>query len=346
MKIVVAPDSYKECLTAQEVAAAMAAGIRSVYPSAEVIEKPLADGGEGTLSVLASALGAEVLRVSVSDPLASPVEAAFGAAGNIGIIEIAQACGLTLLSPSERNPLLASTRGVGELIMAAYEHGCRRFIVGLGGSATCDGGTGMLSVPGVKDVLGECDFELLCDVTSPFVGPFGAARVFAPQKGASAKDVDVLEERMCALASRMKNETGVDVSNAPGAGAAGGLGGAFIAYAGAKMVSGVERVMDYIGLDEAIRGADMVITGEGRSDAQTLSGKVPVGVLRRCKPVQVALVSGSVDWSCEPLKDAGFSKIAEVSNAKNLEEDMKPENAKTNIIKAVGSMVSDECKLF
>ena len=340
MKVVVAPDSYKECLTAQEVAAAIATGVRRMYPEAEVIEKPLADGGEGTLSVLAPAMGAKVLRASVSDPFRRPVEAAFGVAGDMGIIEIAQACGMGLLVPSERNPLLASTYGVGELIMAAYDAGCRKYIIGLGGSVTCDGGVGMLSVPGIKEVLANCSFELLCDVTAPFVGPTGAARVFAPQKGASEEDVEILEARMCALASQMKNETGVDVSDAPGAGAAGGLGGAFMAYAGAKMVSGIDRVMDLVGLDEAVRGAGLVITGEGRFDAQTMSGKVPYGVLRRCNPVRVAVVAGSVDWDCSELRKIGFSEITEVSNTYNLEEAMKPENAKANIIRAVDGMLS------
>lgn len=331
MKIFIAPDSYKECLTAQEVASAMAAGVRKAHPEAEIIEMPLADGGEGTLEVLAPVMDAEIMPALVSDPLGRNISASFGVAGDTAIIEIAKACGLTLVATGERNPMLASTYGVGQLIMAAYDAGCRKFIIGLGGSATCDGGAGMISVPGIKDVLSECSFELLCDVTAPFIGPRGAAKVFAPQKGASPDDVEVLEERMTALALRIAQETGIDVSSMPGAGAAGGLGGAFMAYAGASMVSGVERVMDLIGLDDAACGADLVITGEGRSDAQTLSGKVPFGVLRRCSPIPVILISGAVDWNCQALQNAGFWKIAQVSRSGNLLEDMKPERAKRNI---------------
>ena len=258
----------------------------------------------------------------------------------MGIIEIAQACALSLVAPLERNPLLATTRGVGELIMAAYSAGCRRFIVGLGGSATCDGGAGMLSVPGIKEVLATCHFELLCDVTAPYTGHQGAARMFAPQKGASPEDVEVLEKLLEQLALQIAKETGTDVSSRPGAGAAGGLGGALMAYADASIYSGIERIMDLVNLDEALHGAALVLTGEGRSDIQTLSGKVPFGVLRRSAHIPVILVSGSVDRNCRTLMEAGYKDIIDVSNPENIEEDIKPQNAKANIITAVGRILA------
>ncbi len=337
MKIVIAPDSYKECLSSREVAAAMAEAALQVYPSAEVVKIPLADGGEGTLDVLAGALGAKVHEARVSDPLDKTIYARFATLGDIGIIEIAQACGLHLLAPKERNPVIASSRGVGELIMEAYGKGCRRLIIGLGGSATCDGGAGMLSAPGVRDVLRETTVELLCDVDNPFIGPDGAARVFAPQKGASPADVEILETRMAKLAREIAAETGVDISSIPGAGAAGGLGGALIAYAGAKVASGINKVMLYTHFDAAVKDADLVLTGEGRSDSQTLNGKVPYGVLQHCRGMKVALLSGAVDPNAiGDLYDAGFWAVHAVTP-----EDMppavamEPEVAKQNVFSAV-----------
>lgn len=336
MKIVIAPDSFKGCLPAREVAAAMAAGVRSVLPRAEIVTLPLADGGEGTLEILTAALGGSLRELGVSDPLGRKIRAQYGVAGDRAIIETARACGLGLLSPAERNPLTADTRGVGELIVAAFRDGCRRFLIGLGGSATCDGGAGMLSVPGIRQVLREGEFELLCDVRAPFIGADGAARVFAPQKGASPADVKLLEQRMTGLAWQFARETGTDVSALPGAGAAGGLGGALMAYAGARMSSGVDKIIDLVGFDQAIQGADLILTGEGRSDAQTLLGKVPCGVLRHASGIPVALVSGAITDS-GALLQAGFAELIPVSPAGlPLQEAMKPEIAFENIKNAVG----------
>ena len=201
MKVVIAPDSFKECLPSPRVAAALAAGVKARWPMAQVVEIPLADGGEGTLDVLAAAMGASVFEAPVHDPLGRPVTARYGVVQDTAIIEVAQAVGLSLLAPGERNPLKASSAGLGELLLAAYDRGCRHFIVGLGGTATCDGGAGLLDVPGIER-LQECRFELLCDVDAPFVGPRGAARVFAPQKGASPEDVELLENRMQEQAAR------------------------------------------------------------------------------------------------------------------------------------------------
>ena len=326
-KILIAPDSFKECLSSPEVAAVLAAAVREHWTRAEVVEMPLADGGEGTLDVLAKALGVDIRDTSVSDPLGRPVKARYGVAGGTAIIEIAQACGLSLLAPAERNPLVASSRGVGELLMAAYKEGYRHFIVGLGGSATCDGGAGMLEVPGLKEVK-DITMELLCDVDAPFVGPEGAARVFAPQKGASAQDVEVLESRMVQLADTIRQETGVNVAHLPGAGAAGGLGGAFMAYWNARRERGIDRILELVGFEKALEGTSLILTGEGKSDAQTLMGKVPMGVLRHAKGIPVALLSGRIE-NRPQLEQAGFSHIIEITpRSLSLSEALQPETAR------------------
>lgn len=313
----------------------MAQAVHQAYPSAEVIPIPLADGGEGTLEVLVPALGATLREVTVSDPLGRPVRARYGVAGETAIIEVARACGLQLLKPAERNPLIASSRGVGELLMAAYAEGCRHFLVGLGGSAICDGGAGMMMVPGIRNLT---SLELLCDVSAPFVGPTGAARAFAPQKGASPEDVEVLETRMMNLAARMEKETGVDVRQMPGAGAAGGLGGAFMAYFGARKVSGIGRILELVHFSDAVEDASLVITGEGQSDAQTLQGKVPYGVLQNAKGTPVALLSGRI-VDRPALESAGFHPVVEVSPRHlSLREALTPSIARRNIQSAVKTL--------
>ena len=312
MKIVIAPDSYKGCLTAAEAAAIMASALREHHPGWDIVELPLADGGEGTVDAVLSSLGGRLLQAEVSDPLGRRVTASYGLCGDLAVVEVAEACGLKYLAPSERNPLIATTRGVGELLLAARSQGASRFLIGLGGTATCDGGVGMMSVAGLREALAGCSLELLCDVDNPFVGPRGAARVFAPQKGASPADVEILEGRMEVLAQAMLAETGTDVSDMPGAGAAGGLGGAFLAYFNAARVSGIDRILDLAGFETIVEGAGLVITGEGKSDMQTLSGKVPFGVLRRAHNVPVILISGRIE-DVDALQEAGFSKIVEVS---------------------------------
>ena len=339
MKVIVAPDSFKGCLPAGEVAAVVADSLRKTHPDWEVLEMPLADGGEGTLDVLLPALGGRIMKADVQDPLGRTVTARFGLSGETAVIEVAEACGLRLLSPEERNPLKASTYGVGELLLAARLSGVRHFLVGLGGSATCDGGEGMMQVPGLREALQGCSFELLCDVENPFIGPDGAARVFAPQKGASEADVEVLEERLTILADKMLRETGVDVCRLTGAGAAGGLGGAFMAYLGARRVSGIERVLELVRFDERLEGTDLIITGEGKSDAQTLMGKVPQGVLRHAKNIPVALLSGRIE-ARPALLEAGFDRLTEVSpRSLPMEEAMKPEVATRNLRDAALSAV-------
>jgi glycerate kinase len=335
MKIVVAPDSFKECLSAAEVAKTIAMAVCELCPENNVVELPLADGGEGTLDVLAEVLGARIEHIEAHDPLERLVKVRYGISGETAIIEVAQACGLQLLASDERNPLIASTKGVGELLMAAYNNGCRHFIIGLGGTATCDGGAGMLSVDGIKDALKECSIELLCDVDAPFVGDRGAARVFAPQKGASAEDVEVLEARMAVLAANILKETGVDIADMPGAGAAGGLGGALIAYGSARLTNGAMRVMQLCGFIDAIKDADLIITGEGKSDAQTLMGKVPYSVLMNSSGVPVALLSGRIE-DRTALGQAGLCRIIEISPRDiPLSSALFPDTAKCYIRSAV-----------
>ena len=343
-KIVIACDSYKGCLSSSDVANAAAHGVAEVYPDCEVIKLAVADGGEGTVEALVDTLGGHLEWAEVSDPLGRPVRAAYGVAGDLAIIESAAACGLTLLTKEERNPLVTSTKGLGELIMAAIDKGCKKFLIGLGGSATNDGGMGMIRAEGFLEKTKGMKFTVACDVDTPYIGEHGASRVFGPQKGASEQDVDVLEERLRGYALTILKETGVDVRDMAGAGAAGGLGGAFRAYLGAELKRGVDLVLDQIDFDSKIRGADLVITGEGCSDYQTLKGKTASGVLERAKRqgIPVALVSGAVRDE-QMLRDGGFGIIEAVSPlSMSREEAMRPEMAKFNICQTVKRLLTNE----
>lgn len=338
MKIIIASDSFKGCLSSAKVADAVAEGVLLACPSAEVVKVPVADGGEGTVE----ALGAELVKATVSDPLGRPVEAVYGINGDTAIIEVAAACGLTLLKPEERNPLVTTTRGVGELILDAVKRGCRHFLIGLGGSATNDGGRGMVEVPGFLEATRGLDFTIACDVDTPFIGPVGASRIFGPQKGASPEDVEVLERRLQEYALKILAATGIDVRDMPGAGAAGGLGGAFCAWLGADLRRGVDMVLDTIGFDNIICGADFVITGEGRSDYQTARGKTPAGVLERAKRqgIPTILLSGAVS-PCPELEAMGFFKIAAATPEEMpLAEALRPETASANLRSAIIKIIS------
>ena len=338
MKVIVTPDSFKGCLPAGKVAALMAAGLRERHPDWEIVELPLADGGEGTLEALLPALGGHLTEAVVQDPLGRPIRAKIGLSGQTAIVEVAEACGLKLLPPGERNPLIASTYGVGQLLLAAREAGARHLLIGLGGTATCDGGMGMLQVPGLRTALQGCTLELLCDVDNPFVGPNGAARIFAPQKGASPADVEVLEDRLLKYADQLLEETGVDVRDLPGAGAAGGLGGALMACFSAQKVSGIGRILELLHFQTLLEGTDLIVTGEGKSDSQTLMGKVPCGVLRAANGVPVVLASGRIE-NGEDLLKAGFSRLIEISpRDMSLEEAVKPDVAARNILHAMASI--------
>lgn len=343
-KIVIACDSYKGCLSSSDVANAAAHGVAEVYPDCEVVKLAVADGGEGTVEALVDTLGGHLEWAEVSDPLGRPVKAAYGVAGDLAIIESAAACGLTLLTKEERNPLVTSTKGLGELIMAAIDKGCRKFLIGLGGSATNDGGMGMIRAEGFLEKTKGMKFTVACDVDTPYIGEHGASRVFGPQKGASEQDVEILEERLGGYALTILKETGVDVRDMAGAGAAGGLGGAFRAYLGAELKRGVDLVLDQIDFDSKVKGADLVITGEGCSDYQTLKGKTASGVLERAKRqgIPVALVSGAVRDE-QMLRDGGFGIIEAVSPlSMSRAEAMRPEMAKFNICQTVKRLLTNE----
>ena len=343
-KIVIACDSYKGCLSSSEVARAAAEGVAEIYPDCEIVRLAVADGGEGTVDALVETLGGHLEWAEVSDPLGRPVKAAYGIAGDLAIIESAAACGLTLLTKEERNPLVTTTKGLGELILAAIDKGCRRFLIGLGGSATNDGGMGMISADGFLERARGMKFTVACDVDTPYIGAHGASRVFGPQKGASEEDVEILEERLRGYALKILKDTGIDVSDMEGAGAAGGLGGAFRAYLGAELKRGVDLVLDQIGFDSIIDGADLVITGEGCSDYQTLKGKTAAGVLERAKRkgIPVMLVSGAIRDG-QMLRDGGFGIIAAARPKEmSLSEAMRPETAKSNIYKTVKRLLLNE----
>ena len=343
-KIVIACDSYKGCLSSSDVANAAAHGVAEVYPDCEVVKLAVADGGEGTVEALVDTLGGHLEWAEVSDPLGRPVKAAYGVAGDLAIIESAASCGLTLLTKEERNPLVTSTKGLGELIMAAIDKGCRKFLIGLGGSATNDGGMGMIRAEGFLEKTNGMKFTVACDVDTPYIGEHGASRVFGPQKGASEQDVEILEERLGGYALTILKETGVDVRDMAGAGAAGGLGGAFRAYLGAELKRGVDLVLDQIDFDSKVKGADLVITGEGCSDYQTLKGKTASGVLERAKRqgIPVALVSGAVRDE-QMLRDGGFGIIEAVSPlSMSRAEAMRPEMAKFNICQTVKRLLTNE----
>ena len=338
MKVVVAPDSYKGCLSVAEVCSTLADALSDLHPGWTVVECPLADGGEGTVETILPAVGGTFCEAVVSDPLGRPVAARYGMKGETAFIEVAEACGLKHLCCDELDPLHATSYGVGELLMAARERGAARFVVGLGGTATCDGGVGMMKVEGLREALEGCTVDLLCDVVNPFTGQYGAARVFAPQKGASVEDVELLEKRMQAMAFGIFAETGVDVRHLEGAGAAGGLGGAMMAYFGAQSVSGIERILEIIGFDDLTEGAELIVTGEGKSDLQTLGGKVPYGVLKHSKGIPVGLVSGRIE-DREALLAAGFEKLVQVTpEGMHLHEALKKENAMRNLRSAVISI--------
>ncbi len=310
MKIVIAPDSFKESLSAIEVARAMADGVRVALQQAEIDLCPMADGGEGTVEAMVAATDGEFRTVEVFGPLVKPTKAQFGLLGDkhTAVIEMAEAAGLGLVKPEKRNPLLTTTFGVGQLILAALDAGANRMIIGIGGSATNDGGTGCAQalgvvfidqrgrafacglsggdMGGIKSIditgcdgrVGQCEILVACDVTNPLTGPGGASAVYGPQKGATPEMVEALDAGLANLAGVIREQLGVDVENIPGAGAAGGLGAGLVAFAGAKLRSGIEIVADAVGLAGRIAGADLVITGEGKFDSQSASGKAAVGV--------------------------------------------------------------------
>ncbi|UNX55593.1 glycerate kinase [Georgenia sp. TF02-10] len=342
MKLVLAPDSFKESMSAAEAAAAMARGVRRVLPDATCVEVPMADGGEGTTDALVAALGGRLVEVATTDALGRPVTATIGLADDgIAILEVAAAVGIGLVAPEDREVLSATSAGVAPLLRAALDAGARRIVVGLGGSATNDGGAGLLvglgarlldaagrpvdpaprALPAVAAVdlagldprLHGVSVELACDVTSPLLGPRGASAVFGPQKGAAPEQVAMLDTALGALADALEAAAGRRVRDLPGAGAAGGLGAAFLAL-GATRRPGVEVVVDAAGLARHVDGADLVLTGEGAVDAQTLRGKTPAGVAAVAGRAGVPVIAfaGRVDPSADTLLDHGFAAVVPI----------------------------------
>ena len=311
MKIVIAPDSFKESLSALEAASAIEAGFREVFPDATYVKVPVADGGEGTVEAMTAATDGRRVDLQATGPLGRPVDGFYGLTGGddpIAVIEMAAASGLELVAPGERDPLRATSRGTGDLIRAALDAGARRFILGVGGSATNDGGAGMLQalgvglldaqgaqlapggaalaaldridVSGVDSRIGESVFEVACDVSNPLVGPTGASAVFGPQKGATPDMVAQLDANLRHYANVIARDLGQDVADVPGAGAGGGIAAAMLVFLHGRLRPGSEIVTDAVGLDAAVRDADLVVTGEGRIDGQTVNGKTPIGVAR------------------------------------------------------------------
>ena len=392
MKIVIASDSFKGSLSSIEVAESVEKGILDVLPSCNVVKVAVADGGEGTKEALCQTLGGKTVEIPVEDPIGRAVNASYVILedGITAVLEMSSASGLTLLTPSERNPMRTSTYGTGQLIADALGRGCRRFLTGIGGSATNDGGMGMLEALGyrfldddgnelsgigaslskvcriddsrVLQAVHESEFIVACDVDSPLYGPDGAAYVFAPQKGGDPEMVRALDDGLRHFAevtamymnssengssANLDKKDGCllfsgnviqDMSSMPGAGAAGGLGYAFVTFLGARLKRGVDMVLDAIGFDKMIEGADLVITGEGRIDAQTFTGKTPYGVLQRAsrQGIPVMALAGLVDLD----DSSGFTTIRQITPPDmRLSEAMLPTVASANLRRTISALL-------
>ena len=353
-KIVVAIDSFKGCLTSQEANQAAAEGIRKVSPDAEVVQVPVSDGGEGFMEAFYAAIGGTLVKVPVRDPLMRPMMAKYLLHAETAVIEMAQASGLTLLTMEERNPIVATTYGTGQLVADAVRKGAKHIIVGLGGSATSDAGIGMLRAlidafakGGSWDDIQELKpvrFTIASDVKNPLCGENGAAHVFGIQKFAAvnectSKDILTLDERARKFAEVSARHFGYDRSGMEGAGAAGGLGYAFLQYLNADCKPGIQLLLDTIRFDEIIKDACLIITGEGSADRQTLMGKLPMGILAQSAGVPVCLIAGRIGDREELLK-AGFAHVACINPVGiTLEEAMRKEVATQNIAHTV-SLIS------
>lgn len=372
MKIVVAIDSFKGCLSSQEAGDAATAGIKLTCPDCEVVRIPVADGGEGMMDILVKATHGTYRTIEAHDPLMGLIPATYGISGDrkTAIIEMAAASGLPLVREQLRNPMLTTTFGTGELIRDALEYGCRKFIIGIGGSATNDAGLGMLQALGFRftdkegNVLGQggrimqevatidasrshpalkkATFTVACDVHNPFCGTNGAAPVFARQKGADEKMIRELDNGMRLLADRIRRYSGRDITNIPGAGAAGGMGGGFVAFLNAALVPGADLLINACNFDRKISDANLVITGEGKMDRQTAMGKIPYAILKtaQSRQIPVIAIAGSVE-DAEELNAAGFKGVFSITTGPTtLEKAMEPEVAKTNIKRLVAQICS------
>ena len=368
MKVVIAIDSLKGSLSSMEAGMAIKDGILAAKPDAEVIVKPLADGGEGTTDALIEGMNGERIDLTVTGPMHTPVDAYYGYLKdtNTAVMEMASAAGITLVPDSEKNPLLATSYGVGEMINDAIQRGCRNFIIGIGGSVTNDGGIGMLKALGVRfldendedageggqalakiariDVSGmnpllkECHIQVACDVNNPLCGKNGSTYVYGPQKGVTEDMKKTLDEAMAHFARVTSETLENDYMNTPGAGAAGGLGYAFLAYTGAALTPGIELILDAVGLEEELSGADVVVTGEGRLDFQTAMGKAPVGVARLAKKYNAKVIAfaGSVTKEATACNKEGIDAFFPILRGVcTLAEAMDPVAARNNMTATV-----------
>ena len=368
MKVVVAIDSFKGSLTSIEAGMAAKEGILKAHPDANVVVKPLADGGEGTTDALIAGLGGERIDLTVTGPLGTPVNAHYGylAEKNTAILEMAAAAGIILVRESEKNPLTATTYGVGEMILHAINKGIRNFIIGIGGSATNDGGIGMLKALGFTfldkdgqdtgeggqalakvasvrlsdnaELLSQCNFKIACDVTNPLCGFQGATYIYGPQKGVTSEMLPVLDAGMENYAKVTSQTIGKDNMNASGAGAAGGLGFAFLSYLNGELTPGIQLILNAVHLEDEMKNADVVVTGEGRLDHQTAMGKAPVGVAKLGKKYGAKTVAfaGSVTKEAVACNEAGIDAFFPiVRGISTLSEAMDPATAKANMAAAV-----------
>ena len=347
MKIVIAPQAFKGSISALEAASAMSEGVRRVLSDAETVLVPVADGGDGTLETLVESTGGEVRSSEVTGPLGEPVTAEWGALGNghTAVVEMARTSGLALVPIEKRDPLVTTTYGLGEAIGQALDAGFRSFIVGIGGSATNDGGAGMAQALGIRLVdsdgrqlpyggaalarldridmddldsrVRESEFSVASDVNNPLTGPEGASAVYGPQKGATPEMVAQLDAALGHLAEVVKRDLGIEIDDVPGAGAAGGLGGGLIAFLNERLRPGVDIVLDAVGLDGHLDGADLVITGEGQLDFQTVYNKAPIGVAWRAKArgIPVVAISGSLGRGFSDVHEQGIDAVLAITSA-------------------------------
>lgn len=341
MKFVLATDSFKESMTSIEACNIMEKAIKKIKSHAEVIKVPMADGGEGTVEALVNSTSGTFVEAEVLNPLGEKIKASYGILGDkkTAVIEMAKASGIELIKREDRNPLITTTYGTGQLIKHAVKNGMKHLVIGIGGSATNDGGSGMLQALGVKlldkdnneipfgggalekiehidissmdKTIKDVTFEVACDVTNPFIGPKGASYVFGPQKGADSEMVKSLDNNLKHFSEKIKESLNIDISKVPGAGAAGGLGGALLAFFNAKLKSGIQLVIKYTNLEEKIQGADYVFTGEGAIDGQTIFGKTPVGVSRVAKKYNIPTIAfgGKISDDADNLFDEGITAL-------------------------------------
>lgn len=345
MKIVIAPQTFKGSISALDAAHAMRDGVMRVVPDAEVALVPVADGGDGTLETLVEGSGGEIHRIEVAGPLGERRSAEWGAMGDgvTAVIEMARTSGLALVPEDKRNPLTTTTFGLGEAIHHAMNAGFRRFIIGIGGSATNDAGAGMAQALGVRlldgsgnelahggaalaglhaidmsgldATIGECEFLVACDVNNPLTGPTGASAIYGPQKGATPEMIDLLDAALTRFAEVVKRDIGAEISDVAGSGAAGGLGGGLIAFVDGQLRAGVDIVLDTVRLDDFLPGADLVITGEGSMDHSTIYNKAPVGVAARAKRLGIPVigVSGSLGAGFQDVHEHGIDALTSIT---------------------------------